>query len=124
MKPFGYSLHFDMYGVESALCDDLGFCHDVLVALVKFLGMHQQAPPFIFRTPPELNPEMVGLSGWIPLIQSGISIHTLLKRRFISVDVYTCGELNVDAVTTFLCDLFHPDHYESHMLVRGTEYYP
>lgn len=124
MKPFGYSLHFDMYGVEPSICDDLGFCHDALVDLVKHLKMHQQSPPFIFRTPPELNPDMVGLSGWVPLIQSGISIHTLTKHGFVSFDIYTCGELDQEAVIGFLCNRFRPDHYDKpHLIARGTEYY-
>ena len=124
MKPFGYSLHLDMYGIKPAICDDLGFCHDALVDLVKHLKMHQQSPPFIFRTPPELNPDMVGLSGWVPLIQSGISIHTLTKHGFVSFDIYTCGQLDQQEVIRFLCDRFRPDHYdEPHLLARGLEYY-
>lgn len=124
MKPFGYSLHFDMYGVARSVCDDLSYCHDALVKLVKHLNMQQQSPPFIFRTPPELNPDMVGLSGWVPLIQSGISIHTLSNHGFVSFDIYTCGQLDSSEVIDFLCELFRPARYdEPHLIPRGIDYY-
>jgi S-adenosylmethionine/arginine decarboxylase-like enzyme len=112
-----------MYGVDQVICNDIGYCHDVLVSLVSFLGMNQQSPPFIFRTPEGFNPEMEGLSGWIPLIESGISIHTLTRKGFVSIDLYTCGRLDEDSAKSYLCDKFKPTHFESQVLVRGSQYY-
>ncbi len=85
--------------------------------------MHQQAPPFVFLSPAEQYPERAGISGWVPLIESGISIHTLTLTGFVSIDAYTCGELDVDATIQWLCERLEPSQVEHHFLIRGKGYY-
>jgi S-adenosylmethionine/arginine decarboxylase-like enzyme len=118
---FGQSLHIDLYGIDEALCDDLTFNYNLLEDLASFLDMHKQSPPFIFRSPDEY-PEKAGLSGWVPLIESGISIHTLTPQNFITIDLYTCGELNIPRTLQFLEERLRPSHYEYQYLLRGLVY--
>lgn len=120
---FGRSLHVDCYGVSVALCDDLSFNYALLEDLVTRLGMHKQSPPFLFRSPAEQFPDKAGLSGWVPLIESGISIHTLTVTGFVSIDVYTCGCLDPAEVTRFLTERLHPSAVETQYLVRGSSYH-
>jgi S-adenosylmethionine/arginine decarboxylase-like enzyme len=122
-RAFGRSLHVDLYGVSREICDDLGFCYAVLDDLTAFLGMHKQSPPFIFRSPEGEFPERAGLSGWVPLIESGISIHTLTVTGFVSLDIYTCGCLSIEDAIRFVMDRFKADRYEQHYLVRGITYH-
>lgn len=120
---FGRSLHVDCYGVSVALCDDLAFNYALLEDLVARLGMHKQSPPFLFRSPDDQFPDKAGLSGWVPLIESGISIHTLTVTGFVSIDVYTCGCLDADEVTRFLTERLRPSAVETQYLVRGSRYH-
>lgn len=120
---FGRSLHVDFYGVAPAICDDLGFCYSILEDLTDRLGMHKQSPPFLFRSPASEFPDKAGLSGWVPLIESGISIHTLTVTGFVSVDIYTCGDLDVEDAVRFLSERLRSSTYEKHYLVRGMAYY-
>ncbi len=122
-KAFGRSLHADFYGVRRELCDDLGFCYALLDQLVEHLGMHKQSPPYIFRSPEDQFPDKAGLSGWVPLIESGISLHTLTVREFMTFDIYTCGELDASKCLEFLCARLAPTKYEHHYLVRGLAYH-
>lgn len=119
---FGRSLSVDLYDVDSELCNDLSYCYQVLTDLVDFLGMHAQSPPFIFRSPHHEYPDKKGLSGWIPLIESGIQIHTMTLQKFISLDIYTCGELNTERVVSFIEDRFAGKNYEVHYLERGINF--
>lgn len=121
--PFGQSLHVDLYGVSPDLCDDLGFCYRLLDDLTAHLGMHKQSPPYVFRSPDDLFPDKAGLSGWVPLIESGISIHTLTVKGFVTVDVYTCGHLDVAETARFLRDRLGAAELEQHHLVRGLRYH-
>jgi S-adenosylmethionine/arginine decarboxylase-like enzyme len=119
---FGQSLHIDLYGISSQLCDDLNFGYQLLEELVTFLDMHKQAPPFIFHSPAEAYPDKAGLSGWVPLIESGISIHTLTVHEFVTLDIYTCGYLDIEQTLAFLSKRLNPSHFEMHHLIRGVEY--
>jgi S-adenosylmethionine/arginine decarboxylase-like enzyme len=123
IPPFGQSLHIDLYGVSKDICDDLSFCYQLLDDLTDFLGMHKQSPPFIFRSPDQEFPEKAGLSGWVPLIESGISIHTLIIKEFVSLDVYTCGSIDIQKTIKWLCELLKTQSYEHHHLVRGVNYH-
>jgi S-adenosylmethionine/arginine decarboxylase-like enzyme len=121
--PFGQSLHIDLYGVSKEICDDLSLCYQILDDLADFLDMHKQSPPFIFRSPDKEFPEKAGLSGWVPLIESGISIHTLIVKEFVSIDIYTCGDLDIEKTIQWLCNLLNTQSYENQHLIRGVNYY-
>lgn len=122
-SPFGRSLHIDLYGINKEICDDLSFCYQLLEDLTDFLNMHKQSPPYIFRSPDKQFPDKAGLSGWVPLIESGISIHTLTVKEFVSIDIYTCGDLDIEKTINYLCNLLKPKSYEHQYLIRGTNYY-
>lgn len=59
----------------------------------------------------------------MPLIESGISIHTLTVKEFVTIDIYTCGCLDVGEAIRFLCARLEPKTYEQQYLVRGTRYH-
>jgi S-adenosylmethionine/arginine decarboxylase-like enzyme len=120
---FGHSLHIDLYGVDRILCDDIGFFYGLLDDLVLRLGMHKQAPPFIFRSPEADYPDKAGLSGWVPLIESGISVHTLTVAGFVSIDIYTCGLLHPSEAVDWLVDRLGASSCEQQYLVRGAKYH-
>jgi S-adenosylmethionine/arginine decarboxylase-like enzyme len=120
---FGHSLHVDLYGVDRALCDDIGFFYSLLDDVVARLGMHKQAPPFIFRSPDVEYPDKAGLSGWVPLIESGISVHTLTLAGFVSIDLYTCGLLHPAEVVDYLVERLGASSCEQQYLIRGVRFH-
>lgn len=120
---FGHSLHVDLYGVDRLLCDDIGFFYGLLDDVVARLEMHKQAPPFIFRSPDLEFPDKAGLSGWVPLIESGISIHTLTVVGFVSIDIYTCGFLAPAEVVEYLIMRLGAASCEHQYLIRGARYH-
>lgn len=122
-KPFGYLLTLDLYGCKEGYCDDLSHCYNFLVDITNKLGMHYQSPPFIFHSDATEYPDKAGISGWIPLIESGIQIHTLTPKNFISIDVYSCGEFSTDGVSEFVKDYFDCKKVEMNFIERGVEYY-
>ncbi|HIH11312.1 TPA: hypothetical protein HA241_03925 [Candidatus Woesearchaeota archaeon] len=122
-RVFGYELLLDCYDCKKGTCDDLTLCYNFLDKLVDFIGMDKQEEPTIFRTDAKRFPGKDGLSGWVPLAQSSIVIHTLSKHNFISLDVYTCGNLDGKKVVTFVKRYFKPKKIENQFLERGLHYY-
>lgn len=122
-KPFGYLYTLDLYECKEGSCDDLTLCYNFLIDITKKLGMHYQAPPFIFRSDEEKYPDKAGLSGWIPLIESGIQIHTLSVENFISIDLYSCGEFSTEGIGKYVKDYFACQEIETNFIERGLKYY-
>ena len=122
-KPFGYLLTLDLYDCKEGLCGDIAFCYDFLIDIVKKLDMNLQSQPYIFHSPDEEYPDKAGLSGWAPLIESGIQIHTLTPKNFVSIDVYSCGEFSAEGISEYVKDYFGCKKVEMNFIERGVEYY-
>ncbi|HOY10553.1 MAG TPA: S-adenosylmethionine decarboxylase [Candidatus Omnitrophota bacterium] len=120
---FGYQLLLDLYSCQPGACDDLTLNYRFLDEMVDALGMQKQTPPNIFRSDATRFPEKAGLSGWVPLIESSIVIHTLSVKNFISVDIYCCRKFDVVFAEKFCREYFKPQRLEAQYLLRGTDYY-
>ncbi len=120
--PFGFQLLLDLYDCKKGACDDLGLCYEFLEEIVRVLKVEPQSPPFIFRTDGKRYPDKAGLSGWIPLVESGIQIHTLTPKEFISVDIYSCRQFDIESVKAFVRKCFSPRRMDEQFLERGLDY--
>lgn len=120
---FGFQLLLDFYDCKPGVCNDLDLCYDFLDKVVDDLGMKKQAPPDVFRSDNTLYPEKAGLSGWVPLIESSVVIHTLSKKNFISIDVYSCKCFDPQKAEKFCKKYFHPKRSEWQFVERGKDYY-
>jgi len=120
---FGFELLLDLYDCQAGACDDLNLCYRFLDEIVGYLGMEKQAPPNIFRTPDERFPDKAGLSGWAPLVESSVVIHTLPPKNFISIDIYCCKEFDINKAKLFCRRFFSPKRMDEQFILRGIDYY-
>jgi S-adenosylmethionine decarboxylase len=111
-----------LYGCKGGVCDDLALCYQFLEEIVDFIKMEKQAPPDIFKTDSRRWPDKAGLSGWVPLAESSIVIHTLSAKNFITIDVYSCKKFDNENVKQFVTRFFHPQKIEEHFIHRGKSY--
>ena len=121
-EPFGFLMTLDLYGCKESVCDDLNLCFNFLEDLVVKLKMKKQSPPYIFRSDAALYPDKAGLSGWVPLIESGIQIHTLVPKNFISIDVYSCKNFTAENIEKYVQDYFECKEVEMNYIERGVKY--
>jgi S-adenosylmethionine decarboxylase len=120
---FGYELLLDCYDCKSEVCGNLDHCYSYLNNIVDFIGMKKQSPPSIFRTDRKSFPDKAGLSGWVPLADSSIVIHTLSKKNFISIDIYSCKEYSKEKAIEFTKRYFEPKKIEKQFILRGKHYF-
>lgn len=116
---WGFQLVIDCFGCDESACCDLNRGYEFLDKICVHLKMTKQAQPYIFKTCETTFPGKPGYSGWVPIIESGIQIHTSANNRFISIDVYSCKKFDLGEVTDFIKDWFHPQHIETCFLHRG-----
>jgi len=121
----GYYLCLDLYGCAHNTADNIEICYKYLDGLPDMLGLAKLSPPFIVRTDGEKYPDKAGLSGWIPFVNenskkfSGSSIHTLVPTDFISIDIYSSREFNIEKVKEFTENIFNPSKVEEKFFERG-----
>ena len=122
-QSFGYQLLLDLYDCKEGACDDLSLCYQFLDQSVAELGMEKQAPPNIFRSDEVRFPDKAGLSGWVPLIESSIVIHTLTPKNFITIDIYCCKSFNIEKARAMCKRYFSPRRMDDQFIERGLDYY-
>lgn len=122
-QAFGYQLLLDLYECKEGVCDDLSLCYQFLDEIVDALGMEKQAPPNIFRSDATRFPDKAGLSGWAPLIESSVVIHTLTPKNYISIDVYCCKAFDRNIARSMCDKFFRPKKVDEQYLERGLDYF-
>ena len=65
-----------------------------------------------------------GWTGFVVIEESHISIHTFPKRGFVSIDVYTCQEDDMDNeyVVNYFVEKFELKDIETNLIFRGNRY--
>lgn len=119
---WGYHLALDCFGCSYDACCDLNQGYEFLDKICVFLRMTKQTQPYIFKTCETTFPGKPGYSGWIPIIESGIQIHTSANNQFISIDVYSCKRFDPAEVEEFVRSWFQPTEVESQLIHRGRRF--
>src|SRR4051794_14044612 len=70
----------------------------------------------------QFNPE--GVTGFLLLAESHISVHTWFEEGFAAFDIFTCGPMNTDRVLEVIRDGLKPSHASVRRIVRGSDMGP
>lgn len=119
---WGYQLIIDCFDCSNDMCCDLDHGYEFLDQICGHLDMTKQTQPYIFKTCERTFPGKPGYSGWVPIIESGIQIHTSANNRFISIDVYSCRPFEHEEVVEYVRSWFRPGAIETHFFRRGDRY--
>ena len=121
-KIFGYHMIMDCYGCDRKIIDSIDVCYKYLNTMTEIMKVHKQSEPYVVYTDPVKYPDKAGISAWVPIVESGISIHTLTPTGFISIDVYSCKKFNIDKVREFTRKIFKVKEIEEKHFLRGEKY--
>jgi len=121
---FGYHLVLDCYGCDHEAIGNIATCYKYLDWITTIMKVHKQSAPFVVSTDAIKYPDKAGISGWVPIVESGISIHTLTPTNFISIDVYSCKKYSLKKVREFTRQTFSPKEIEEKFFLRGEKYVP
>jgi S-adenosylmethionine decarboxylase len=120
---FGVHLTLDGYGGSARLLADGEHVLACLAELPERLGMHKLADPVLVEVG-QLGPkDPGGVTGFVIIAESHISIHTFPLRGFVSADVYTCkNSMDTDQICQYFTNAFALQDLEVNLVKRGTRY--
>ena len=122
-KPFGYHLMLDLYDCDPEHLEDIQYTYHLLDTVVAEIEMEKQSPPSLFLSDSKRYPDKAGISGWVPLIESGLMIHTLVPTRAVFIDLFSCRKFSVDVVRRFFEEAFGSKKSDINFLERGKRYH-
>ena len=110
-------LIIDGYGDNPKLMQDEQFLYQLLDYYPTQIGMTKISSPLVFRYVGS-RPEDWGISGFVFIAESHISIHTFVERRYINIDVFSCKDFNAEQVIKDLKDKFQLTRFSSRLITR------
>lgn len=116
-------LVIDGHGGDYHRLQDLNLVYDVLERLPDRINMTKIMPPYTFRYS-GVKPEDWGISGFVLIAESHISIHTFPERGLVNIDVFSCKEFDTETTVAFVKDAFGLGEMDVQVLRRGLEYVP
>ncbi|MGC8811981.1 MAG: adenosylmethionine decarboxylase [Candidatus Aenigmatarchaeota archaeon] len=120
---FGPHLTLDLYGCNEKKLSDLTFIYKILDELPDLMGMRKISPPQVVLH--KGNPKSFdkgGISAFVLIAESHISIHTFIGYGFASIDVFSCKPFDEKEITNYLVKVFEAKKVEKNSLKRGREF--
>ncbi|MDP3063871.1 MAG: S-adenosylmethionine decarboxylase [Chloroflexota bacterium] len=114
-------LAVDGYGADPRKLQDADLLRNFLDSYPASLGMTKVSEPMVltYRGP---TPEDWGLSGFVIIAESHISIHTFPDRSYVNVDIFSCKEFDTEFALKQVTELFGIEHAKMWRLERGLEH--
>ena len=118
---FGQHLMLDGYGCPYDTLTDLDRIYEFLNQCPDLIHMTKIMPPYAFKYSGKV-PQDWGLSGFVLIAESHISIHTFPEKGYLSIDVFSCKDFDVQTAVDFATKVFGITSQEIKIVDRGLEF--
>ena len=115
-----YHMLLDLHGCRKDRMEDKELVEKTLRKLSEMLETRIIAGPLVvYYVGEEVSPSGQGVSGFVMVAESHIAIHTDVIADYVSVDIYSCKEFDLEKVEKYLVELFQAKYIEKRFMVRG-----
>lgn len=120
---FGPHLTLDLYQCNKQKISNKEFIHQILMEMPEFIGMHRISDPQIMEYPGRDGSfDRGGISAFVLLAESHISIHTFPQDEFASVDIFSCKDFDLKKAQYFLMERLEAKKAEKNFIIRGKNF--
>jgi S-adenosylmethionine decarboxylase len=110
-------LTIDGYGDNPRLMQDEQFIYQLLDSYPAQIDMTKISAPHVFKYI-GTKPEDWGISGFVFIAESHISLHTYVERCYINIDVFSCKDFNAEQVVKDFKEKFKLTRLSSRLINR------
>ncbi len=114
-------LIIDGFGANRKMLESEDMIYDLLDRYPSQIGMTKVAPPQVFKYIGS-KPDDWGISGFVLIAESHISIHTFPERCYVNIDIFSCKDFDSEYAIQELKAIFEFDEIQKYLLNRGLEY--
>ena len=98
-------LIIDGYSNNQKILQDDDYLHNWLEGYPSRIGMARISPPYVLRyVGPKL--EDWGISGFVFIAESHISVHTFVERNYVNIDLFSCKDFDTEKAIKDFQDAF------------------
>jgi S-adenosylmethionine decarboxylase len=114
-------LTIDGYGGNRERLSSESVVRSLLDRLPGEIGMTKISEPFVFEYS-GVKPEDWGVTGFVIIAESHISVHTFPEHGYVWVDVFSCKAFEAPEALGKVVEAFDLTSVTEHVLERGLEY--
>lgn len=119
VQEYGPHLLLDGYGADSSKLGDINLIYGLLEELPGLIGMERVGLPQIARF---TDFTKAGVSGFVMIVTSHISIHTYTLKRCFFMDIFSCQPFDQRAVIKYVREKFAVESFEARLVKRGRKF--
>ena len=112
-------LMLELYGCDRQLLSDEPLMRSVLEKYPARVGMERVSPVHLYQIETS-NPLDDGLSGFVVIAQSHVSLHAWPEYGEVDIDICSCKEFRQEDAIAFAKEMFHTEDVEAHFVDRGS----
>ena len=111
----------DGYGADPEKLKDVNLIHQFLDEYPSAIGMTKIVPPQVYTYHGQ-KPEDWGVSGFVIIAESHISIHTFPDKGYLNIDIFSCRAFDPASSLDDVKATFSLEDVKVWTLDRGLEY--
>ena len=119
---FGPHLTLDLSECNPQKLSDLSYIYNLLDELPDVISMHKITVPYTFIYRPRETPSEWGVSGFVIIAESHISIHTFPDRGAAFVDIFSCKQFDIHKAMNYVVSSLEAGRADKKLSGRGREY--
>ena len=112
-------LMLELYNCDPKILSDEPHIRRVLDEYPARIGMEKVSPVHLYDIETS-NPLDAGLSGFVVIAQSHVSLHAWPEYREVDIDICSCKEFSQEDAIAFAKEMFQTEDVEVHFVVRAT----
>jgi len=120
-QAFGLHLTLDGYDCPKERLINLDLVYRFLDTCPDLIYMTKIMPPYAFKYQGKVADDW-GLSGFVLIAESHISVHTFPDRNYLSLDIFSCKKFDIEETISYAVDLFGIGRHEKNTFDRGLEF--
>jgi len=115
---FGPHLMLDLQKCDPNTLSDQSLVYDILCNLPTKVGMTKMTLPYVCKWMDKFGTKE-GISGFVMIAESHISIHTFPDQDYVFIDLFSCRGFDIEKAITMLKNAFGAQVMHQNLVMRG-----
>lgn len=122
MSEFGLHVTVDASGCNKRKLASVTLVYDILNKLPEKIGMTKMTLPYVVKWMDKFSAGNEGVSGFVMIAESHISIHTFPDQDYVFMDIFSCKEFDAEKAVKYLVGAFDSAKYSRNIVKRGLDF--
>ena len=124
MTEFGLHVTIDASRCDKQKLASYSLVYDILNNLPAKIGMTKMTLPYVAKWLDKFADGTPGISGFVMIAESHISIHTFPDQDYAFMDIFSCREFETEKAVKYMIGAFGAKKFKTNILKRGLDFPP